>query len=64
MIELKDDFKIYWGKSPIAKLISGKDYLKPNIELVVDDMLEKKQVQNYIFLEKWIRIRLIQFSKA
>ena len=26
LIELKDDFKIYWGKFPIAKLLPGVDY--------------------------------------
>ena len=31
LIELKDDFKIYWKIFPIAKLIPGKDYLKPEI---------------------------------
>ena len=65
LIELKDDFKIYWGKSPIAKLISGKDYLKPNIELVVDDILEKKQVQKFIFfLEKWIKNKIDTILKS
>ena len=46
LIELKDDFKIYWQESPIAKLISGRDYLKPNIELIVDDTLEQSQKKN------------------
>ena len=30
-IELKDDFKIYWREFPIAKLLPGKDYLKPEL---------------------------------
>ena len=43
LIDLKDDFKIYWNKSPIGRLLSGKDYLNPNIELIVDDILEPDQ---------------------
>ena len=38
LIELQNDFKIYWNKSPIAKLTSGKDYLNPNFDLIVDDI--------------------------
>ena len=43
LIDLINDFKIYWNKSQIAKIIPGKDYLNPNIELIVDDMLEQDQ---------------------
>ena len=38
--ELNEDFKIYWNKYPIAKLRPGKDYLNPEIELIIDDMIE------------------------
>jgi ATP-dependent RNA helicase SUPV3L1/SUV3 len=59
LIELKDDFKIYWQKSPIAKLISGRDYLNPNIELIVDDILEHNQTQKLInYLEKWLKNKI------
>ena len=34
LIDLKDDFKIYWNNSPISKLTNGRDYLNPNIELI------------------------------
>ena len=40
LIELKEDFKIYWEEFPIAKLLPGKDYLKPEFNLIVDDMIE------------------------
>ena len=53
LIELKEDFKIYWGKFPIAKLLPGKDYLKPEFSLIIDDMIdtsEQKKLQ--VFLEK------------
>ena len=59
LIELKDDFKIYWQKSPIAKLISGRDYLNPNIELIADDILEHNQTQKLInYLEKWLKKKI------
>ena len=59
LIELKDDFKIYWKKYPIAKLISGSDYLNPQINLIVDDMIEndeKSKLHNY--LQKWINDKI------
>ena len=40
LLELKDDFKIYWGKFPIAKLLPGKDYLDPELSLIIDDIVE------------------------
>ena len=54
-IELKNDFKIYWKKYPIAKLAPGKDYLSPEIDLIIDEMIEysdQKILSNY--LNKWI----------
>ena len=41
-IDIKNDFKIYWNNYPIAKLRKGKDYLAPEIDLVIDDMVEAK----------------------
>ena len=55
LIELKDDFKIYWGKFPIAKLIPGEDYLNPGISLIIDEMIEtSEQKKLKDFLDKWI----------
>ena len=59
LIELNDDFKIYWNKSAIGRLVSGKDYLNPKIDLLVDDILEntyKKKLT--IFLEKWLENKI------
>ena len=59
LIELHDDFKIYWNTSPIAKLTSGKDYLNPNFELIVDDILDenqKKKLMNYI--DVWLKNKI------
>ena len=46
LIELNDDFKIYWNKSAIGRLVSGKDYLNPKIDLLVDDILENTYKKN------------------
>ncbi len=65
LIELKDDFKIYWGEYPIAKLLPGKDYLKPEFNLIVDDMIEnieKNKLQN--FLDKWINKKINTILKS
>ena len=53
--ELNEDFKIYWNKYPIAKLCPGKNYLSPDIELIIDDMIEftdQKDLKDY--LVKWL----------
>ena len=65
LIELKEDFKIYWGEFPIAKLLPGKDYLKPEFNLFIDDMIdasEQKKLQ--IFLEKWINKKINLILKS
>ena len=55
LIELNNDFKIYWQKFKIGRLIPGKDYLNPKIELIVDDILEQDQRQKLTnYLTKWI----------
>ena len=55
LIELKSDFKIYWEKFPIAKLQPGNDYLKPEIDLIIDDMVETNDQQKLLkFLNNWI----------
>jgi len=55
LIELKDDFKIYWKNDPIAKLTSGSDYLNPKIELIIDEMIENNERNNLNdYLNQWI----------
>ncbi len=59
LIELKEDFKIYWGKFPIAKLSAGKNYLAPEINLIIDDMIEgyeKNKLSQYIL--SWINKKI------
>ena len=65
LIELHDDFKIYWNKSSIGRLVPGKDYLNPNIELIVDDILGQNQRQKLIyFLEKWLKNKIDTILKS
>ena len=55
LIELKDDFKIYWRNDPIAKLTAGSDYLNPKIDLIIDEMIENNERNNLNeYLNKWI----------
>ena len=65
LIEIKDDFKIYWKNYAIAKLETGKDYLSPELFLIVDDILESKDKQKLSsFLEKWIREKINTILKS
>jgi len=59
LLEIKDDFKIYWNEFPIAKLLAGKDYLKPDLLLIVDDMLENNHKQTLAeFIDKWFKEKI------
>ena len=65
LIELKDDFKIYWKNFAIGKLTAGKDYLNPNFELLVDDILEQKQKNKLsIFVDKWLKNKIDTILKS
>ena len=59
LVEIRDDFKIYWKNFPIGKLLPGKDYLDPELSLIIDDMVEtneKERLQKY--LEKWVKEKI------
>jgi len=59
LLEIKEDFKIYWNKFPIAKLLAGKDYLNPELLLMTDDILEnehKKKLSEFLY--KWIKQKI------
>jgi len=59
LIELGDDFKIYWNSFPIAKLSPGKDYLNPEIDLVIDEMIDAEHKLNFNkFLQNWINKKI------
>ena len=65
MVELADDFKIYWDKSSIGRLIPGKDYLNPGLELIVDDILDYDQKQKLIiFLKNGLKTKINNILKS
>ena len=54
-LELKNDNKVYWSNSPIAKIKKGSDYLSPEIELIADDALPKSSENDLnSFLKIWL----------
>jgi len=65
LVELKEDFKIYWEEFPIAKLFPGKDYLKPEFSLIVDDIIESSdKIKLQFFLENWINDKINLILKS
>ena len=65
LIELRDDFKIYWEKFPIAKLSPGKDYLNPEIKLIIDDIIDNTdQIKFSKFLLDWINNKINEDLKS
>ncbi len=59
LVELKSDFKIFWKNYPIAKLAPGVDYLNPQINLIIDEMIEnneKSKLSNY--LQQWLNNKI------
>ena len=65
LIELKNDLKIYWGKFPIARLTPGNDYLKPEIDLVIDDMIENSEKKRLTtFIQSWISNKILTELKS
>ena len=65
LIELNDNFKIYWNNFPIAKLNTGNNYLNPNFELIVDDIIEKNQKQKLNeYINNWIQNKISTTLKS
>ena len=65
LIKLNDDFKIYWNEYAIARLLSGRDYLNPGFELIVDDMLEQNHKEKLTnFLQKWLKDKINKILKS
>jgi len=65
LIQINDDFKIYWNDFPIAKITTGNDYLNPNLEIIIDDFIDQNQKQklsNYI--NKWIQNKISTVLKS
>jgi len=56
ILKLNEDFRILWLDNPIAKIIPGKNYLEPNIDLITDDILDldsKNKLKE--FLHNWLK---------
>ena len=54
-LKLQDDCKIIWQNKKIAELKPGKNYLNPNIKLIIDDTLDETEydeLKNNI--EEWL----------
>jgi ATP-dependent RNA helicase SUPV3L1/SUV3 len=65
LIELNEDFKIYWNSFPIAKLSIGNDYLNPNCELIIDENIEKNQKQKLSkYINQWIQNKINTVLKS
>ncbi len=65
LISLNEDFKIYWNDFPIAKLSVGNDYLNPNFDLIVDDIIDlnpKQKLNEYI--SKWLNSKINSVLKS
>ena len=59
-IELKEDRKIYWNNFPIAILSKGADYLSPELNLIVDDIVESNEKSKlHLFLKEWLYTKII-----
>ena len=65
LLEIKEDFKIYWNNFSIAKLLPGKDYLDPELSLIIDDIVEpNEQKKLQTFLEDWINKKISLILKS
>ena len=65
LINLKEDFKIYWNEFPIASLLPGNDYLSPNFSLIVDDIIEQNSKQKLNdFIQKWLNSKISNVLKS
>jgi len=59
LVQLNDDFKIYWNNFPIAKLSVGNNYLNPNFEVIIDDIINQNQKQKLSdFIYKWLHNKI------
>ena len=48
VFKLDDDHKIYWMDYPIAYITAGKNYLNPNLELLVDDAIDLESKEKLV----------------
>ena len=59
ILEIKDDQKIYWKKFPIAYLVPGKTYLDPEVNLMIDDMIENEdKIKLQVCIKNWLNNKI------
>ncbi len=59
LINLREDFKIYWNNFAIAQLMPGKDYLNPEIKLIIDEMIDNEDQNKFSeYLNAWINNKI------
>ena len=59
ILEIKDDQKIYWKNFPIAYLVPGKTYLDPEVNLIIDDMIENEdKIKLQVFIKDWLNNKI------
>ena len=59
ILEIKDDQKIYWKNFPIAYLIPGKTYLDPEVNLIIDDMIENEdKIKLQVCIKNWLNNKI------
>ena len=65
LIDLNEDFKIYWNDFPIARLTTGNDYLNPNFDLIIDDIVDQNTRQKLKeYINKWIHTKINNVLKS
>ena len=65
LIILNEDFKIYWNNFPIARLKAGNDYLNPNFDLIIDDIIDRNSKQKLSeYINKWIKVKINNILKS
>ena len=58
-LELRDDFKVYWDDKKIAELKPGKNYLNPQIKLLIDDTFNGNQyIKLKVAIEDWVESQI------
>ena len=56
VLELKNDYKIYWKENPIAKIKKGNNYLSPEFEIIADEVLDFKTKEELsYFINNWLK---------
>jgi len=71
-LTIENDYKIYWNASPIANVCRGKNYLNPNLEIIVDEAIDlesREKLKDHLEKKMYTLIHselsnLVNLSKA